>query len=112
MTLTATAPFTTEDQSLGVAYISIILVWCFLTMFPFGGWMLVKRDFEEPLVRPDVEARGQGTGTRLLSRVKGMALRRGVNAKVTCTKDSARVAECTVLDKDSKLLTAKTVETS
>jgi hypothetical protein len=56
MTLTATAPFTTEYQSLGVAYISIILVWCFLTMFPFGGWMLVKRDFEEPLVRPDVEA--------------------------------------------------------
>jgi len=74
--------------------------------------MLVKRDFQEPPVRQDVEARGQGTGTRLLSRVKGMALRRGVNAKVTCTKDSARVAECTVLDKDSKLLTAKTVETS
>jgi len=112
MTLTATAPFTTEDQSLGVAYISIILVWCFLTMFPFGGWMLVKRDFEEPLVRPDVEARGQGTGTHWISRVKGMALRRSVNARVTCTNDSGRGIECTVLDKDSKSLSEKIAETS
>jgi auxin efflux carrier family protein len=48
ITLTATSPFTAHDQALGVAYVSIILVWCFLTMFPFGGWTWIKRDFERP----------------------------------------------------------------
>ena len=81
MTLTTTAPFTTQDQALGVAYVSIILVWCFLTMFPFGGWMLVKRDFETPTARPDIEASGQGSGVRWLSRVKGIAMRRGAVAR-------------------------------
>jgi auxin efflux carrier family protein len=80
MTLTAAQPFTTEDQSLGIAYISIIIVWCFLTMFPFGGWMLVKRDFEIPLVPPDLEARGSGTGVHWLSRVKSVVGRRGTRA--------------------------------
>jgi len=74
--------------------------------------MLVKRDFEEPLVRPDVEARGRGTGTEWISRVKGLALRRGGNAKVTCTNGSSRAVECVVLEKDSKLLPEKIVQTS
>ena len=77
MTLTATAPFKTQDQALGVAYISIIIVWCFLTMFPFGGWILVKRDFETPTVRTDIEACGQGIGARWFSHIKGIAMRRG-----------------------------------
>ena len=59
MTLTASHPFTAQDQALGVAYISMIMVWCFLTMFPFGGWMLVQRDFDVPLTPPDLEARGR-----------------------------------------------------
>src|SRR5579862_8926141 len=94
MTLTATAPFTTEDQSLGVAYISVILVWCFLTMFPFGGWMLVKRDFEIPLVRDDVEARGRGTGVSILQKVKGIAMKRGLSSRVVCTntENSAKLS--------------------
>ena len=71
--------------------------------------MLVKRDFEEPIVRPDIEARGQGTGKQWITRLKGVALKRGVNAKVMCTNDSGRALGCTVLDKDSKL---KIVETS
>lgn len=74
--------------------------------------MLVKRDFEEPLVRPDVEARGRGTGMEWMSRVKGIALRRGVNAKVTCTNDSTPAVECIVLEKELKLLSEKIVETS
>jgi auxin efflux carrier family protein len=79
MTLTAAQPFTTQDQLLGVAYISIILVWCFLTMFPLGGWLLVKRDFEAPLVRPDEESCIRGSATRLLSLIKSMSLRRRIN---------------------------------
>ena len=112
MTLTATAPFTNTDQALGVAYISIILVWCFLTMFPFGGWMLVKRDFDTPPIRSDVEARGRATGIQWISRVKGIALRRGINAKMTCTNDSSGATECNVQDKESKLLPEKIAETS
>jgi auxin efflux carrier family protein len=88
MTLTATAPFTTQDQSLGIAYISIIIVWCFLTMFPFGGWMLIKRDFETPRIQLDIEARGLGTGIRWLSCVKGIAIRRARTSRVACAKDS------------------------
>jgi auxin efflux carrier family protein len=91
MTLTAGAPFTTQDQALGIAYISIIIVWCFLTMFPFGGWMLVKRDFEMPLVREDVEAYGRGTGVAILQKVKRIVMRRGVSPRIACT--NGNVAE-------------------
>ena len=101
MTLTATAPFTTQDQALGVAYISIVIVWCFLTMFPFGGWMLVKRDFETATVRADIEAHGQRSSVRWLSRVKGIAITRGAAARVTCTNN--RTEECIPEDKDSRL---------
>jgi auxin efflux carrier family protein len=71
---------------LGVAYVSIIIVWCFLTMFPFGGWMLVKRDFEVPEDPPDAEARGHGTGVRWLSKVKSLAKRRATSPRVSCTQ--------------------------
>ena len=46
--------------------------------------MLVKRDFEVPPIRPDEEAQGLGTGTSWMTRVKGIALRRGANVRVTC----------------------------
>jgi auxin efflux carrier family protein len=101
MTLTATSPFTPQDQAIGVAYISIIIVWCFLTMFPFGGWILVKRDFETQPIREDIEAQGRMSSVRWLSRVKGIAMRCGAPARVACTNN--RVEEYIAEDKDSKI---------
>ena len=107
MTLATSQPFTPQDQSLGVAYISVILVWCFLTMFPFGGWMLVKRDFDRPLVRNDIEERAQGTGVNWLTRVKQIA-KRTATSKVSCinrdrSSSSSTVGDCVVVeDKDTK----------
>src|SRR5579859_8050706 len=105
MTLAASQPFTPQDQSLGVAYISVILVWCFLTMFPFGGWMLVKRDFDRPLVRNDIEASAQGTGISLLTRVKQIA-KRTAKSRVSCInrdRSSSTAGDCVVgEDKDTK----------
>ena len=98
MTLTAGAPFTTQDQALGIAYISVIIVWCFLTMFPFGGWMLVKRDFEVPLVREDVEAHGRGSGVNILQKVKGIATRRGKSSRVACPNGSTMIEKMSVED--------------
>jgi auxin efflux carrier family protein len=105
MTLTTTRPFTTQDQTLGVAYISIIIVWCFLTMFPFGGWMLVKRDFETPLVQSDVEARGYGRGMRWLSRVTGISMRRGTDVRVAGTNSTTPEDACVVEIKEMDLQT-------
>jgi auxin efflux carrier family protein len=70
MTLTASQPFTSQDQALGVAYISIIMVWCFLTMFPFGGWLLIKRDFDFPLQTQDIETGDHTSMSVWLSRIK------------------------------------------
>ena len=76
--------------------------------------MLVKRDFETPTVREDIEARGRGSGVRWLSRVKGIALRRGAPARVTCRNYCAE--ECIAEDRDSKIgprdlkVTAKTFQ--
>jgi len=84
MTLTASQPFTTEDQSLGVAYLSIIIVWCFLGMFPFGGWVLVKRDFDMPLVLQDIESRP--TGTAWLTRMKNIRKRSGTKDTPNCVE--------------------------
>ena len=86
ITLTATAPFTTEDQALGIAYISIIMVWCFLTMFPLGGWMLVKRDFDFPEGPvPDVEEARHETGVQWFSLVERIALRCSASLRLSCT---------------------------
>ena len=63
--------------------------------------MLVKRDFDERLLRPDVEARGRATGTEWISRLK--ALRRGINARVTCVNDSGPAIQCSVGEYESKL---------
>lgn len=105
MTLAASKPFTPEDQSLGIAYISVILVWCFLTMFPFGGWMLVKRDFDRPLVRDDVEESARGTGAKWITRVTQIA-KRTAKSRVSCInpdRGSTSTVECVVLeDKDTK----------
>jgi auxin efflux carrier family protein len=89
MTIAASKPFTSEDQALGIAYVSVIIVWCFLTMFPFGGWMLIQRDFDLPLPRNDIEERGSQTlGTRwnglhILSRLKPRPRRQPI-AKPEC----------------------------
>jgi len=105
MTLAASQPFTPEDQSLGIAYISVILVWCFLTMFPFGGWMLVKRDFDRPLVRDDVEESARGTGVRWITRVRQVA-KRTAKSRVSCfntNRSSGSTVECGVVEnKDMK----------
>ncbi|BFZ64056.1 Protein M3 [Saitoella coloradoensis] len=50
LTLTNAAPFTQEDQSLGVAYVSIFIIVFFVTMFPLNGMALIARDFTHPAV--------------------------------------------------------------
>jgi hypothetical protein len=102
MTLAASPPFTPADAELGIAYISVILVWCFLTMFPFGGWMLVKRDFEHPAVRRDIEERGCGSGVRWLTRVRGVTSRRSAASRVVVTPEPNSPAETVSEDKDFK----------
>lgn len=64
--------------------------------------MLVKRDFEVPLVREDVEARGHGTGVSLLQRVKGIATKRGGSPRVACTNSDTSGKLSIVEDRDSK----------
>jgi auxin efflux carrier family protein len=114
MTLAASQPFTPQDQSLGVAYISVILVWCFLTMFPFGGWMLVKRDFDRPLVRDDIEESAQGTGVKWITRMKQIA-KRTATSRVSCINpdrrsSSSSTAESVVVeDKDTKHIPRESV---
>ena len=63
--------------------------------------MLVKRDFETQPIREDIEARGRISGVRWLSRVKGIAMRRGAPTRVACTNN--RVEEYIAEDKDSKI---------
>lgn len=105
ITLAASQPFTPEDQSLGVAYVSVILVWAFLTMFPFGGWMLVKRDFDRPLVRDDIEESARGTGVKWITRVRQIT-KRTAKSRVSCFNPDRRgstTPECVVVeDKELK----------
>jgi hypothetical protein len=95
MTIAASKPFTSEDQALGIAYVSVIIVWCFLTMFPFGGWMLIKRDFEIPLPRNDVENSHHSTSINWITRVKATASRRREHHRVEMVSENGKQADST-----------------
>lgn len=68
--------------------------------------MLVKRDFDRPLVRDDIEESAQGTGVKWLTRVKQMA-KRTATSRVSCINpdrnSSSTAVECVIVeDKDTK----------
>lgn len=67
--------------------------------------MLVKRDFDRPLVRDDVEESARGTGVKWITRVRQIA-KRTAKSRVSCFKpdrSSSSTAESVVVeDKDMK----------
>ncbi|KAI0249429.1 auxin efflux carrier [Lactifluus subvellereus] len=53
MGITASAPFRgVGDENLAIAYISMLILLLFVTLFPLGGFLIIAKDFEGP----DVES--------------------------------------------------------
>ena len=63
--------------------------------------MLVKRDFETPTIRLDIEANSRRSGMRWLYRVKGIAMRPASSGRVTCANN--QIEERPWKDNEEKL---------
>ncbi|KAI0292222.1 auxin efflux carrier [Multifurca ochricompacta] len=54
MGITASAPFKgIDDENLAIAYISMLILVFFVTLFPLGGFLIVAKDFDGPDVEPE-----------------------------------------------------------
>ncbi|KAF8603189.1 auxin efflux carrier [Ceratobasidium sp. AG-I] len=79
MTMTASAPFSSGDSDVAVAYVSAFILVAFVSLFPLGGHLLIARDFADGAMPVDADDDvPESPTTRLRRRWRGV---RGVIQK-------------------------------